>query len=74
MEGTVNQLSLKQTTSFDLRSSLDVIERLNEYNQSQANKILRIDNDSSGHDVGGTSHESNVSRLLEPAEKTVAYY
>lgn len=60
------------TTSSQQLNKSNVIKSLKEYNRSQINKILSIENDTAilDHDVGETTtttHESDVPQLTEPA-------
>lgn len=54
------------------QSEFNVIKSLKEFNRSQINKILSIDNDTAlNDDVDGTTHESDdVPQLTEPASIT----
>lgn len=58
-------------------SEFNVIESIRQYNQSQINKILCIENDTAAaaaateaaldHDVDGTTYESELPQLSQPA-------
>ncbi|XP_055302935.1 uncharacterized protein LOC129568714 isoform X2 [Sitodiplosis mosellana] len=66
---TTTTSSQQQQQQQQQRSDFNVIKSLKEFNRSQINKILSIDNDTAlDHDVGGTTHESDdVPQLTEPA-------
>lgn len=76
MNRNENSVQITNNTSSQQRSDFNVIESLKEYNRSQKNKILSIENDTAlDHDVGGTTHDINVPQLTEPAGivKTVMF-
>lgn len=60
------------TTTSSERDDFNVIETLRQYNQSQVNKIICIENDTAplNHDVDETTDENELLQQSQPAGNT----